>query len=308
MKLKSLALVSSLTSLLLASACTTEPMEPDGRPGATGKADGTTSEYDHQIWVESVWVEKNATEGKQYLAIFKEDAYSHSEHFLMYGEKDNGTFRVRNFQSGYIIIEHPGFVEKSKDNFYDFEAEFVSDSLVKVHLEGRDGRTYDLEYEKQELTWPLINESRDALAGFYDKFDEAREQDPDSLEALKDHVDLHIRTHSHDPNEAWDAYPWQLKIHWLQIESDLVLGDANSDLAGVTIEADGSDAISQDFFAQVDGSEYTTEADLPWPEDAYDHDTWDDQPRFFVVHDSIEGIEDGPIKGGLESFAGKTIA
>ena len=297
----------ALSSLILVS-CASES-NPEVRGAAGGKADGPTELYDHAIRVESVWTQTgDATAGKQTIAILRGDAYSHSEHFVLFGEK-NGSLRVRDFQGQYLIFDREGHTETSSDNFYTFTAVFVTDDQMDVTLVGLNGSTFELSYERQTLDDELEAGAEEAIAKYYAKYDELRESEVETVSDLKKHVRLHLRTHDYGPNDyGWDAPEWQFETQWLQIEGSVALGKANSELADVEVSDDGTDAVSQHYLEARDAEALTNWNDVPDPEDILDNHDWnEDVPVFHVVEAGIEGVEPGPIRDGLELFATHTF-
>lgn len=258
--------------------------------------------------MKSVWTEASGTAGKQFLAILEDDAYSHSDHIVVYGEKNNN-LSVRDFQGQWWIAGNPGNHVSSQDNWYTFEADFITASELKVTLVGQNGTTYNLVYERETLTSGLRRDATTAANAYYAKYDELRDSDVTSIANLKAHLRLHLRTHDSGPNEHWEAYEYQLEQFWLQIEAYLEIADRNSALENVTVKADGTDALSQHFLATYEATEFTDENDLPDPEDLLDGWDWvnNDAPEFFVVSRGVEGLTDGPIRDGMEKFVTHTF-
>lgn len=160
--------------------------------------------------MKSVWTEASGTAGKQFLAILEDDAYSHSDHIVLYGEKNN-SLSVRDFQGHWWIAGNPGNHVSSQDNWYTFEADFITASEMKVTLVGQNGTTYNLVYERETLTSSLRRAATVAINAYYAKYDELRDSDVDSIAERNAHLRLHLRTHDFGPNEHWESYEYQLE-------------------------------------------------------------------------------------------------
>lgn len=289
-------------------ACASDPSAYDPA-SAPGKADDT-DEQAERIGVESVWREQSAEEGKQHIAILRDDLYTHSEQFLLFGEK-NGSLQARSFVGQYIIIDREGFTETASDDFYDLTAEFITDDLVEITLIGRDGRRFDLVYERlagDDVEAPTA-QAIAAANKFYKKFDQLMTKKADTLANLKAFLRLHMRSYSYAPEDD-RALDWQFEIGWLQIESYHALSAPDAGLAGVAITQDGDDAISKHFFERLGADAWTTDADLPDPQDIledFDWESGDEPPSFYQFHPGISGLETGVIADGLDKFADYTI-
>jgi len=299
-------LLCALSLATLLSGCAADPADVSGDgDGAGGKADDTDANP-HDVVVQSVWREMSSTAGKQYMAILGTDLYTATEQFLIFGKKA-GKLSVRSFPSEFWIFDKKNSTESAADNFYQLEAKWTTDDLVEVTLVGQDGRQHDLVYERMKIDIPVA-QAIAAADKFYAKFDELLAKPIAKLAELKALVALHGRMHSYYPSEE-AALPWQFEIESLQIEASTQLTLPDDSLAGVDIEADGSDPISKLFLAKF-GQPWTAPADVPEAEDAlegWDWESGEPEPAFYTFEPAIRGVEPGMLRDGLAKFAKYTI-
>lgn len=292
----------SLAALLSGCAGDAADLSDDG---AGGKADEVDSNP-HDVVVESVWREQSSTPGKQYLAILDTDLYTANEQFLIFGKKA-GKLNVRSFPAEFWIIDKKNSTESSADNFYQLTAKWTTDDLVEVTLIGQDGRQHDLAYERMKIDVPVA-QTIAAADKFYAKFDQLLAQPIAKLAELKALVALHERMHDYYPNDD-AALPWQFEIEALEIEASTELTAPDDSLAGVDIQADGSDPISKAFFAQF-AQPWTAPADVPTAEEALEDFDWDSgepEPAFYSFEPAIRGVEPGMLRDGLAKFTEYTV-
>ncbi len=284
-------------ALLVFTACYDSP---NGPPPPAGTERATKSKHD--VEVKSVWEEESLTAGKQHIAILDDDAYTHSDHFLVFGEK-NGKLSTRDFVGEFSIFVNPGNVETARDNFYQFTAKFLTKDIMEVTLEGQDGSKIELVYRKIDNE-KLVNEAIATADKFYEKFDKLVASKVQKLTDLKALIRLHQRTHDFGPNFE-KGLEWQFVLEDLQIEGFLELSSPNKKLAGVEIKANGSDAISKHFKKKF-GMDWTL--NVPSADEALaNHDPEADFPTFLTFEKGIKGVEKGPIRDGLKKFAKFTV-
>jgi hypothetical protein len=292
------SLSSFLPLVYLLSACGAESVVVPGQERAGGPVGP------HKVVVKSVWAEQSETPGKQHIAVLDDDVYTHSDHFLLFGEK-KGKLHVRDFVSSFIFAE-AGSVEKAADDFYQLTANFVSDDQMEVTLLGQNGSKFKLVYDRLDDD-DVADAAVEAADKFYGKFDKLLDKDVATLSDLKAYVRLHIRSHDFSPEDDKNL-EWQFSFEeFLQIGGVIELANANKKLAGVTIKASGSDAISKHFKKKF-GKTWTADADLPEAEEVLTSlGDFDDAPKFLQFQNEIIGVDPGPIRDGLEKFAKQTV-